>query len=294
MGDEEVFDDEIKEEEVDDEVREPEKNEDPYEALAVKAGYNPNYKGDDKKTAEQFILDTLEINKSLRKGYETATRKFEESTNKISSLENAFQKLNQFHEATRAAERQKAEAKIKELQQDRLSAIEDGDVKKVRKIESDINAAATIVRETKKKDAATPDTVENPIFDKWILKNDWYGKDPELTIYADEQSELPEFKGLPLNRLYERIEKRTKAMFPDKFQKPKATPTAPAVDGGGVTPPSKGSRPTFKDLSPARQKEVDDFISTVPAGTFGKDLQASRQKYVDDMVVQGFDFDNQD
>lgn len=99
----------------------------------------------------------------------------------------------------------------------------------------------------------------DPEFESFKIKNDWYGKDVEMTVYAD--TTLASFMGthyrhLPRKDYFDKATELMKSKFPVKFSGPPPGPEG----GGGEPPPKKTKKHTFDALPKEAQQNCDEMI----------------------------------
>ena len=222
------------------------------EKTAMKIGWNPTHKGErDFVSAEEFIIRSKEIQ-------DTMSAQQKAMNKKITDLERGIKNINAHNESVYRAQVAKLKSEVVKLQTQRRQAVEDGDNKTVDQIDAQIDRIDKI--------PDTPpstETPQNPEFEAWRDKNDWYDQDTELKAYADAQGAAPEFQGLPYSVLLDKVTERVKTMFPDKFPelKKKSTPPAPTVEPS--TPrktTSSKSKHTYADLTDSQKKMCDEFV----------------------------------
>lgn len=118
---------------------------------------------------------------------------------------------------------------------------------------------------------------EHPSFRAWKTENTWYGKDEELTDYADnigafirkrKPDQSPE-------EFFDEVSRKVKREFPEKFENPRRN-AAPSVEGTGNAP-RKGGK-TYADLPAEAKAACDRFV---------KQKLTTREAYVKSFFDQG-------
>ncbi len=224
------------------------------ENLAIELGWNPDHEGEDAVDARTFILRSRDIQDTMRKTNKDSKRKIDTLQKGIKDIKDYYHKLDE----TRA---EKMASEIIRLNDERYTAIEEGDVDKVKGLDKDIKAAE------KEAEPIMDEDEDNPLFDEWATDNKWYGTDNEMTQYADEQAQLSKYKGVPYQRVLQMIEKSAKDIFPDKFEsngKPesKGKKETPVSKVEGTTQKNSKKAPSVSDLD-AEQKEMMKNILSV-------------------------------
>lgn len=221
------------------------------EEAAIEIGWDPEYDGEDAVDARTFIINSREIQDSMRKKNKNSEREIKRLTKAVEDIKNYYRKLDEVRAEKLASE-------IERLKEERYEAIEEGDIEKVRKLDNKIDKTEQQV------EPLIEDDYDNPEFDEWVEDNPWYGVDPELTEYADAQATLDKYKGVPYKRVLKLVEKTTREMFPEKFNSGRQAQSQrnmpPKVEGR--TTGRIKRKPTKADLTP-EQREVMKSIMSV-------------------------------
>lgn len=256
MAEEEVIEEEAVEEEVQEDVSESGGLSD-VETLAMKLGWNPNHEGGDREfvSAEDFILRSKEIQTTMSKQMKGLKRETEE-------LKRGIGQVKQHNETVYKVQVKALKSRIKELEALRKEAVEDNDSMAVANIDSQIKEINDIPETLPSSQQAGP----SKEFLEWIDDNEWYNDNLEMRAYADALGEKPEYRALPLKKLFAVVTKETKKMFPENFEEaPKSDatpkPKVAAVEGAGagsVKRSAHKSKFKYSDLSD-EQKEICKF-----------------------------------
>jgi hypothetical protein len=224
--------------------------------LAKELGWNENRDDNPDKyvDAKTFILKSREINSSLR-------RQVKEITNVVSELKTHNERVYQ-------AEVKRLTQEMNELRAQRKEAIEEGDVAKVEKIETQID-------EIKEKTLPQPKNQTNPVFDEWLEENQWYRNDTEMREFADRIGR--EYEGLPFDKILKLVRKDVQSEFPDKFAKKSTRSYAPTVESGVRRSSSVRSR-SESDLTPAQRNIMNQFA---------KHGVMTKTEYIADLIKRG-------
>ena len=241
------------------------------ELEAARMGHIPldQWRGDpeDWTDAEAFVKRGREIMPMLRKNNERLLSKLAEQERQQMEDRKTFEEFRKFHEQT--LEKQKADA-LAQLRAARKEAIATGDGEafdqadeRIRRIES--------VQEEKREAVQRP--AANPIFEKWMERNDWFTKDPALRAVADSLVDVIRADGVydvGTPEFLEEVTRRVRAVSPNKFQNP-ARQAAAAVESPAPRARKPGGK-TYDDLPAEAKKLCDDFVKIIPGYT--------REKYV--------------
>lgn len=215
----------------------PERSE--VEELAIEMGWNPDYAGEDKKSAREFVKATRDIAR-------TQSRDLKDMRRQLDGINRATAAMT---ERAIAQERAKWEA-----EHDR--AVEDGDKEAAR--------AATKHLADLDRQAQTQAHEAPPEALAFVERHSsWYGKDEKATRWAFTRcSELGK-QGFSAAEQLEIVEREGKAVFPEHFSgKPATQQKAPPVLGT----PARAATPvkrekTYATLPPAARKACDDWTA---------------------------------
>jgi len=139
----------------------------------------------------------------------------------------------------------------RELTQQQVQAVADGDVEKWQKLEDQKEKLP------KPEIIEAEKPVENPIFNQWKTGNEWYLTDKKMTLFANAfaQDYWAQNPNLSYDQVLKVVEKEVKETFPSKFDNPNRNIPS-AVDGGTnreITTKQTGK--SFNDL-PADAKAM--------------------------------------
>jgi len=249
------------------------------EQRAKLQGWTPkeDFRGDPERwiTAEQFVerADTMmPIMRAQNKKYE---KQLSEIQQELKDQKKLTKKMIAIHGKY---SQETYDSKIAEIKIQKSQAVEDGNVELYNKLEAQeekITAPETIKVEeedTKQKDS--------PIITKWKDENSqWYGKDEELTEYADIIATKMGQKGHSYGEyeFCEAVKEKVKKMFPDKFRNPNARA------GSGVDEPDtrggedkKNKKMSWTDLDKDAKGQCAELMATIPGYT--------KEKYMKDYM----------
>lgn len=191
---------------------------------------------------------------------------------KMKNLENTVGQLNSHHQRVLENEKKKAEqhykADIERLKAEKITALDEGDNKRVVEIDEEIR--------TTEKPEATPES--DPIFDNWTKNNSWYAKDKFLAVQADQIAQKYISEGIYGQEMLEKMAGDIKEGFPDRFETKKPRPAAVESDTRGVNR-SSSKNLSEKDLT-LDEREV--FKNFDRMGVFADDK--AKAKYLKEVV----------
>lgn len=243
---------------------------DPFLDEAVKSGYDPNYKGPNKKSAEQFVKDG-----SFFKKIESQNKKIDELIGLVKEND------------TRAAKLEKAayDKAMADITAARDRAIVAGDLPKVRALEAEKAAkakdAAPIIAKTENE---APKLTQD-LLDFQERNKDWFNhQTPENRKMVAAADFIDKYigkeaheKGITLSQKehLELVEKEMKERFPAHFEtkQPK-----PQIRSSGSSSESSGSK-----LADRLTKQQKEFVTK--ARTYGSKL--TNEEYARQLKLTG-------
>lgn len=159
------------------------------------------------------------------------------------------------------------EAKLAELKEEKVRALDDADHARVVEIDEEIRATEKPVKEA-----------EDPVFTKWVDENKWYNDDAFLRVEATKVGEILYSDKLYGKELLNAVKDHLKQAYPDKFENPNRN-KASSVEGGsnGV---SKPKTVTAKDLTEDERSVFNNFKQM---GVFT--AKGAEQKYLNEVIA---------
>lgn len=164
-----------------------------------------------------------------------------------------FKRLERMSEKTVKQQKEHYEQQIADLKAGRSEAIKKGDEKLVERYDTAIEKAKEAA-----KDDGTGAAPDADVEAEFVTRNEWYGKDEELTALAERHSRLvaeayfkEHGKPMPYELNLKQVEEKVKAsaLWKSKNEKPAANGHA-AVDGGSDSPAAAGKPTLFSKLPP--------------------------------------------
>ncbi len=222
-----------------------------YVAEATAQGWKPKdqFKGPEGKftDAQTFVEKGEKISGILKS-------KVERLEADVSSLRNANKEFGEYQKQLRENDRKKAERRIAELEAERATAITDGDGQRYNQVDSEIQ------RERVNLQQPEPNG-EVQIEAAWAASNSWYGRDQNLTAFADGVSGIVEAEGYNGQARLDEIARRTKDAFPDSFTNPNRE-SSNGVEQGGEIETGNEKAHTYENLPDDAKAACDRFVSS--------------------------------
>ena len=220
-----------------------------WEGEARKQGWRPKEEFDgpeDKWADAQTFVEKGEKIAGILKS------KVDRLEERLAAAERANKEFGEYHKTQMEREKERSQRRIAELEAERAQAVTDGDGQKFQKLDREID-------EERNKQQPQKNGGDNSSFEQqFIEENPWYGKDEDLTIYADGVSERiwnEGYRGLAYIR---EVGERVKKKHPDKFGNPKRN-GANDVESGGDRKPKGSAKHSYEDLPPDAKRACDEF-----------------------------------
>jgi hypothetical protein len=223
-----------------------------YVTEALEQGWKPKdqFNGPEEKftDAQTFVEKGEKISGILK-------QRLEKQEQDIANLKNANKEFGEYQKKLREKELSAAQARIAELEAQRAAAVTEGDGQAFTKLDRDIQ----LERDNMVQQQSAPQN-EVQIEQAWASNNQWYGRDPALTAFADGVSGMVEAEGFQGQARLDEIARRTKATFPDKFENPKRK-SSNGVESGSQIETDNSKAKTYENLPPDAKAACDRFES---------------------------------
>lgn len=211
-----------------------------------------DFRGDPQRwrPAEEFVERGKNIMPVLRENNERLT-------GKIADMERTMKEFAEYHSKT---EQRAYERAIKEIKTKQREAVRNADEEAFQAAEQEMDELAKQAPQAPQpQQSVEPD----PAFLAWHKDNPWYGKDTELSDFAEDLAFGMQQRGKTVD--LDKVTERVKAAYPHKFLNPRREQPG-AVEGATPSSPKKKGR-GYADL-PAEAKTVcDRFVKTIPGFT---------------------------
>lgn len=225
------------------------------EAQAKAQGWNPDYKGENARTAEEFLQVGENISAVQAENNKKLLDKVESLESMVSQQNDTFKSFQAQQFKVIEESRQEGHDKaMKSIEKKQRTAAEEGDVEKYDALEAEKKAI--------KKPAPVADTApkRDPEFTAWHKDNSWYNqaRPDALTVAADNYGKflLQERKDLTGPAYYKEVEKHIKTVFSDQFKS--ADPGK--IDAGNPGNPKPSGGKGYKDLPKEAKEACDMFV----------------------------------
>jgi len=223
-----------------------------YEKEALADGWNPNFEGEGKKDAKTFVEDGEKISGMLK-------NKIGHLEERIDALTQTNAEFKQYTDKQRQNDAKENKRLVAELEAVKAQAITDGDGVAAVKAERDI-------QDLKVEDPSPQvDPELERLAREWGTANEWYGKDQELTEYAEFIYPRVIADGYTGKAYYDEMTRRVKSQHPEKFKNPNRNKAGSVESGGDKGGESKDQ--TWANLPAADKAVANRFIKDMPGFT---------------------------
>lgn len=240
-----------------------------------------NYKGDPDEYVgpEEYIKRQKIFTDSIKNQNKSLLRTLREAKQTIEIMtKRDMQKIER-----------EVDTRVKELKQQRKAAIKDDDEVAADAIDKQIDELLDEHRSIKK----GTETQKNDAFEDFVEENPWYGKDDELTAYADSVGIALDKTGkYTQEEIYEIVKEKVSKVIdirnlekkkPQKEEEEEEITKVSDVGSGTNRRRTGGKKkPTFADLTPDQQQV---------ANTLKSQGVMTHEQYIDDLIKRGY-FEN--
>lgn len=229
------------------------------EALAREGGWIPEDEWDHTKTppksgfksADEFLDDGIQIQKSMAKKLESMEAKLTKSNEALEQQQTDFRKMSDLVHQSHEAE---LDALKRDLERKRSAAIDEGDSEAAIAADREINEL-----NNRSTSAAGIDPAAQAAVDRWVSANQWYADNPDLRKEADQIGVLLDREGVipPGPARLAAVEAEIRRRFPDELSSERVVGGAPGSPEGSARTTRKTSGRTYEDL-PTEAKSAYD------------------------------------
>ena len=231
-----------------------------YEQEAQEQGWKPesDWNNPDKQwiDAQTFVEKGERIAGIARSKAERDKVQFE---NRIAKLEAANKEFGEYKDGQLARSEARNKDLLNELSRQRSQAVTDNDGEAFYKADREY-------QEVKDSMNAPPSSSNggnqpNPLFDAWLINNDWFNTDPVLRTYAQGLDAQIANEGYLGPAYYTEMTKQVKAAFPDKFQNKRRSGATGVEPGGELETKPASNAHVYDNLPPEAKAACDKFIA---------------------------------
>ena len=227
-----------------------------YVAEATVQGWREDYDGDNKTDAKTFVekgerIAGIAVSKAAREKTQFESR--------IAKLESANREFGEYKDAQLARSEERNKDLISELSLRRSQAVTDNDGEAFYKADREIEQVknSMIAPPPQPNGADQP----NPLFDAWLINNDWYNDDPMLKAIADGVEGQVANEGYSGPAYYSEVTRRVKEMSPGSFGNKRQSGSTSVEAGGELDVKPDSSAHSYDNLPPEARAACDKFVS---------------------------------
>lgn len=159
----------------------------------------------------------------------------------------------------------------KDIQAKQAKAVADGDVNTWQQLEDQKDK----LQKPEPIAMDDPPVQQNPAFENWESANDWYGKDPDATFFADKYGETLQQQNptMAYQDILSAVETKVKEAFPSKFTNPNREQATTVEETSQRTQTTHTGKKTYNNLPADAKAQCDVFVN---------EGIITREKYVED------------
>ncbi len=228
-----------------------------YVAEATAQGWKEDFEGPNKTDAQTFVEKGEQI-AALAITQRDATKvENAQLSGRIAKLETANKEFGEYKDGQLARSEARNKDLLNELSLRRSQAVTDNDGEAFYKVDREIEQ----VRESMNAPSPSSNGGEqpNPLYDAWLINNDWYNNDPVLKAIADGVEGQIANEGYSGPAYYSEVTRRVKEMAPDSFGNKKQSGSTGVESGGELEVKLDSSAHSYDNLPPEAKAACDKF-----------------------------------
>ncbi len=232
-----------------------------YVAEATAQGWDENYEGENKVDAQVFVEKGEKIAAIAQSQRNKAQAENALLADRIAKLESANKEFGEYKDAQLARSEARNKDLLNELslRRDKEAAADDlaafsKTTYEMEQVRENLNVAPP--RPT------NGGNEPNPLYDAWLINNDWYNTDPKLRAIADGIEGKIGQSGYSGQAYYDEVTRQVKAMSPDSFGNKKRSGTTEVELGGELETKPASDAHVYDNLPPDAKAACDKFIAS--------------------------------
>jgi len=203
-----------------------------YVAEATAQGWDENYEGDNKVDAQVFVEKGERIAAIAQSQRNKAQAENALLSDRIAKLESANKEFGEYKDAQLARSEARNRELLAEASRRRSQAVTDNDGeafyqadKEYQEVQDSMNASP--------QRQSNGGNEPNPLYDAWLINNDWYNTDPKLRAIADGIEGQIGQSGYSGQAYYDEVTRQVRAMAPESFGNQKRSSSTVVESAGG-------------------------------------------------------------
>ena len=232
-----------------------------YEQEAQEQGWKPeaDWNNPDKQwiDAQTFVEKGERIAGIARSKAERDKVQFE---NRIAKLEATNKEFGEYKDAQLARSEARNKDLLSELSRKRSQAVTDNDGEAFYKADREYEEVRDNMNAPPPPQSNGGDQ-PNPLFDAWLINNDWYNDDPKLRAIADGIEGQIAQRGYTGQAYYDEVTRKVKEMSPDSFGNKKRSGTTGVEPGGELETKPASNAHTYENLPSEAKAACDRFVA---------------------------------
>lgn len=228
------------------------------EQKASEQGWNPNFEGEGKLSAEQYLEKGEKIAGIAIKHRDELKERVEVLERDNTELRQVTKQYGDDQRALRQKDRERSERTIVGLKAELEEAVNQSDGANFTRLNKEIDKHE---RNLAPEADAISENAYNQMANKWSTDNSWYKTNTELTDYADAVANRLQREGKTGQFYFDEITRNVKKMFPDEFENKNRRGANDVESGGNREAPSSKAQ-SYENLPSWAKEACDKFVRT--------------------------------
>ncbi len=231
-----------------------------YVAEATAQGWDENYEGENKVDAQVFVEKGERIAAIAQSQRNKAQAENANLVSRIAKLESANKEFGEYKDGQLARSEARNKELLGELSRKRSQAVTDNDGEAFYKADREFQEVQDSMNAPLPQ-RSNGGNEPNPLFDAWVINNDWYNNDPALRAIADGIEGQIANEGYQGPAYYSEVTRRVKELSPDSFGNKKRSGTTEVELGGELETNPASDAHVYDNLPPEAKAACDKFIA---------------------------------
>ena len=222
--------------------------------------------GDHWVDAETFVRRGKEINPILRKNNENLLKQLEAAKGEIAEVKKVAKEFEAFQKENAAIKVKQLEAELKDLKEQKKTAITQGDGEAVVALDEAIDAVKDQQREAKvvpkEEKKVEPAAALDPVLVDWMNENKWFTEDQKYTKIADAigvdiNQRFPQLVG---KAFLAKLDEELAEVLPERLKKTQRSSPVEGSTSTNTSRPASKSKQTYENLPADAKQACDRFV----------------------------------
>lgn len=236
-----------------------------YEQEASGQGWKPEseWNNPDKQwiDAQTFVERGEKILPIVQSQRDRAQEKNVQFESRIARLEAANKEFGEYKDSQLARSEARNKDLLSELSLRRSQAVTDNDGEAFYKADKEFQDVKDSMSFSPPPASNGGEQPNNPLFDAWVINNDWYSTDPALRAIADGVEGQIASEGYSGPAYYSEVTRRVKELSPDSFGNKKRSGSTSVEQGGELETKPDSTAHVYENLPSDAKAACDRFVA---------------------------------